>query len=59
MFDARPVSLVLSLLPAPAIAGTVVGRAEVVDTGEVIAVRGTDDLVALVSRLAREQRGRV
>lgn len=45
------VTLVLRLLAHPAETGELIGHAEVVDTGEVVAVRGVEDLIALVQRL--------
>ena len=49
-------SLVLRCLPAPAADGYLVGQAEVVDTGEVIAIRHLDDLVSAVQRLATDSK---
>ena len=58
MLETRSVvSLVLRCLPAPAADGFLVGHAEVVDTGEVIAIRHLDDLVAVVQRLAAHPQG--
>jgi len=48
-----PVSVVLRLLPGPASDGRVVGEAEVVSTGERVAIRAVEDLVRLACRLAR------
>jgi hypothetical protein len=48
------VAVVLRLLTDPAGEGRLVGQAEVVDTGELVPIRGTDDLVALVWRLRAE-----
>lgn len=42
----------LRLLSRPAEDGDIVGHAEIVDTGEVVAVHDVDDLLALVRRLA-------
>ncbi len=46
------VSLVVRLKADQAEHGELVGHAEVVDTGEVVAVRGAADLAQLVSRVA-------
>lgn len=46
------VTLMLRLLSRSAEDGEIVGHAEVIDTGEVVAVQDVDDLVALVRRLA-------
>lgn len=46
------VTLMLRLLSRSAEDGEIVGHAEVIDTGEVVAVQDIDDLVALVRRLA-------
>ncbi len=46
------VTLVLRLLARPAEEGELVGHAEVVDTGEMVALHDVDELVALVRRLA-------
>lgn len=46
------VTLMLRLLSRPAEDGDIVGHAEIVDTGEVVAVHDVDDLLALVRRLA-------
>jgi hypothetical protein len=45
-------SVVLRVLAEPAAAGRMVGEAEVVATGEVVALRAVDDLEALCRRLA-------
>jgi hypothetical protein len=45
------VSLVLRFLAGPAGEGRLVGQVEVVATGEVVAVNGAADLVALAGRL--------
>lgn len=52
--EPRPatISLVLRVLADPARHGSLVGQAEVVATGEVVAVHGTDELLALLARLA-------
>lgn len=50
----RPLAIVLSALPGPALAGRVVGLAEVVDTGERVHMKSADDLIALLRRLASE-----
>jgi hypothetical protein len=42
----------LRLLARPAEGGEIVGHAEIVDTGEVVAVHDVGELVALVRRLA-------
>ena len=49
-----PISLVLRLLPEPAAAGLLVGRVEVVDTGEIVTVRNAAELSALARRLSGE-----
>ena len=46
------VTLMLRLLSRSAEDGAIVGHAEIVDTGEVVAVQDVDDLLALVRRLA-------
>ena len=46
------VTLMLRLLSRSAEDGEIVGHAEVIDTGEVVAVQDVDDLLALVRRLA-------
>mgnify|MGYP001229230898 FL=1 len=46
------VTVMLRLLSRPAETGEIVGHAEVVDTGETVALHDVDDLVALVRRLA-------
>lgn len=46
------VTLMLRLLSRPAESGEIVGHAEIVDTGEIVAVHDVDDLVTLVRRLA-------
>jgi hypothetical protein len=48
------VSLVVRLLTEAADRGELVGHAEVVHTGEVVSVRGAEDLAALVRRLSAE-----
>jgi hypothetical protein len=50
--NAGPITLVLRLLAEPAADGRLVGQAEVVDTGELVAVTAPDALVELVRRLA-------
>ncbi len=45
------VAVVLRLLTDPAGSGQLVGQAEVVDTGELVRIRETGDLVELVRRL--------
>jgi hypothetical protein len=52
--DGVPVSLVLTALPLAARAGRLVGRAEVVDTGEVVVIRSLEELTALLQRLAAD-----
>lgn len=54
---ARPLTLVVHLLAAPACDGRLVGHVDVVDTGETLPIREAADLVALVQRLALEARG--
>jgi hypothetical protein len=46
------VTLMLRLLARPAEDGEIVGHAEIVDTGEVVAVHDVGELLALVRRLA-------
>lgn len=48
----RPVTLLLTVVAAAAARGEVVGRVEVVSTGEVVAVRSSADLAALLVRVA-------
>jgi hypothetical protein len=45
------ISVVLRVLSEPAAEGRLVGQAEVVSTGELVAVRAADELVDLVRRL--------
>jgi hypothetical protein len=45
------VSLVVRLFAEPAARGDLVGRAEVVSTGEVVAVRDAEDLARIVTRV--------
>lgn len=49
-----PMSLVLRALPEAARAGLLVGKAEVVDTGEVVTIRSMAELTALLQRMAVE-----
>ena len=51
----RPMSLVLRVVPAAAREGRLAGRVEVVDTGEIFAVKSADDLVDLIQRLAQSR----
>lgn len=46
------VTMLLRVLAEPAEDGRLVGHAEVVDTGELVPVHSTDDVVALARRLA-------
>jgi len=46
-------SVLLRLLAAPAADGSLVGQAEVVDTGELVSLHGVADLERLAQRLAR------
>ncbi len=46
------VTLMLRLVTRSAEDGDIVGHAEIVDTGEVVAVLDVNDLLALVRRLA-------
>lgn len=46
------VTVLLRVLADRAEDGQLVGHAEVVDTGEVVAVHGADDVIALAMRLA-------
>lgn len=46
------VTMLLRVVADRAEDGQLVGHAEVVDTGEVVAVHGADDVVALARRLA-------
>jgi hypothetical protein len=48
----HPISLMLRVLPQHGLVGHIVGRAEVVDTGEVIAISDEQDLVELIQRLS-------
>jgi hypothetical protein len=50
--DRGPISLVLRLLPGPAGDGRLVGQAEVVGTGELVALQAPNELIDLVRRLA-------
>lgn len=45
-------TLMLRLLSRPAESGEIIGHAEIVDTGEIVAIHDVDDLVTLVRRLA-------
>ena len=47
----RTLTLVCHLLVDQAVAGRLVGHVEVVRTGEVVAITGADELVALVEHL--------
>ena len=47
----RPITLLRTVLAAAAARGEVVGRAEVVSTGEVVTVRSYADLADLLSRI--------
>ena len=49
--DLTNVSLVLRVRTDSAGRGELIGHAEVVDTGEVVAVHGTAELLALVCRV--------
>lgn len=53
----RPFSLVLRVLPVAAREGRLAGRVEVVDTGEIFAIKSTSDLVDLVQRLSLDLDG--
>jgi hypothetical protein len=46
------VTLLLRLLARSGEAGELVGHAEVVDTGEIVSIKGPDDLLQLVKRLS-------
>ena len=48
-------SLVLRVVPAAAREGRLAGRVEVVDTGEIFAVKSADNLVDLIQRLAQSR----
>lgn len=50
--SSRPLALILRVLPAEGRRGRVVGHAEVVDTGEDVALQTVDDLVELVRRVS-------
>lgn len=54
---ARPVSLLVRLLPAAADEGRLAGHAEVVDTSEVVPIADLDDLITLVRRLTHHRAG--
>ena len=49
----RPFTLLLRLLPRQGAAGLLVGQAEVVETGEVVAIGDAGDLAELVERESR------
>jgi hypothetical protein len=51
-----PISLVLRVLREPAADGRLVGQAEVVGTGEMVTVQESSELLALVRRLAVDDR---
>ena len=48
----RPLTIVCHLLVEPALEGRVVGHIEVVNTGETVAVTSTEELLALLGRIA-------
>ena len=50
----RPVTVIVRALPAAARSGRIAGLVEVVDTGDVVPVADTAELVALILRLARD-----
>lgn len=50
----RPITVVLRVVPGAAIDGRLAGRVEVVDTGESVPVRNADELMELLTRLARD-----
>ena len=50
----RPISVVLRAVPRKLLEGEIAGHVEVVATGESFAVRGTEEFVALLARLADE-----
>ena len=45
------VSLLLRVLPEPATRGELIGRVEVVETGETVMVHSPEDLIRLLQRL--------
>lgn len=51
---ARPLTVVVHFLAEPARDGEVVGRVDIVDTGETVPIRDVAELVALLRRLATE-----
>lgn len=51
----RPLTVIVRALPGAALEGRVAGQVEVVDTGEVLPVSDTDELLALLARLAADQ----
>lgn len=48
----RHIGLVLRLVAERASAGDIVGQVEVIDTGELVAVRSAAELQALITRLS-------
>lgn len=52
MAAVRQIGLVLRLVAEHASAGDVVGQVEVIDTGELVAVRSVAELQALITRLS-------
>jgi hypothetical protein len=50
----RQITLICEVLTGPAAEGRFVGRAQVVATGEVVAITAIADLIALVQRLSNE-----
>lgn len=53
----RPITVILRVVPGAAIDRRLAGRVEVVDTGESVPVRNTDELMDLLTRLARDADG--
>lgn len=51
---ARPLSLLVTALPGPARGGELVGHAQVVATGDVVAVHSLTELGVLLRRLSAE-----
>ena len=53
----RPFTLLLRVLPRQGVAGRLVGQAEIIETGEVVAIGGAGDLADLVERESRARLG--
>lgn len=52
--SSRPITLVLRVVAEAARDGRLAGRAEIVDTGEIVPIRTADELLDLIRRLAVE-----